>query len=406
MAVYYYTAGTGEGAALSGSLEAPTREDAVGHLRSRALFVTSVETGETTRGLLSSLRLRVARGARQRAVFFRSFATLVGAGVSIRRALETVLAECRDRVFAEAVRSIIADVDRGVALSAAASRHPQEFSRVALAIVRAGEEGGALDAALFQVAELEERSSALRKRLGAALAYPAVVAAAAAALVGFLLATTMPAFASMFEEMHVALPPATRALIAIGGALRQPASWALAGAFVALAVAALRYLRRSEGALALWFCRAELAVPALGAIRAKSEVARFSRTLGTLLQGGVEVIAALDAARDVMENLAYRRGSEGIADALHRGESLYEAMSRAALFDATFLQLVRAGEESGSLDAMLLRLAAYNEIDVGTSLAAIGSIVEPVLICILGAAIGTIVASVIVPLYSMIGSIR
>jgi type IV pilus assembly protein PilC len=400
VAVYYYTARTGDGAALSGSLDATTRDEAVGHLRARSLFVTSVETGETTRGLLSQMFLYAARGAHRRAAFFRSFATLVGAGVPLRRALETVLVECRDRVFAETVRSVIADVDRGVALSTAASRHPRDFSRVALAMMRAGEACGALDAALFQIAELEERASVLRKRLGAALAYPAVVTAAAATLIAFLLANTMPAFAAMFQQMHVELPPTTRALIAAGAILRMPAAWIAGAALAASLVAAVRYLRRREHALSFWFARAVLAIPVVGAVRSKSEVARFSRTLGTLLRGGVDVIAALESARDVMESLVYKRGSTGIAQALHRGDSLYEAMAGAELFDATFLQLVRAGEESGSLDAMLLRLAEYNEIDVETSLATIGSILEPALICILGGIIGTIVASVIVPLYS------
>jgi type IV pilus assembly protein PilC len=406
VAVYYYTARTGDGAALSGSLDAATRDEAVGHLRSRSLYVTSVETGETTRGMLVQTILYATRGAHRQAAFFRSFATLVGAGVPLRRALETVLVECRDRVFAETVRSVIADVDRGVALSTAAARHPREFTRVALAMMRSGEACGALDAALFQIAELEERASALRKRLGAALAYPAVVTAAAATLIAFLLANAMPAFASMFQQMHVDLPPATRALIAIGDVVRQPWAWIAVAIAGACAFGAIRHLRRSEHALSFWFARAALAVPVLGAIRSKSEVARFSRTLGTLLRAGVDVIAALESARDVMENVVYKRGSTGIADALHRGDSLYDALVAAGLFDATFLQLVRAGEESGSLDAMLLRLAEYNEIDVETSLATLGSILEPVLICILGGVIGTIVASVIVPLYSMIGSIR
>jgi type IV pilus assembly protein PilC len=400
MAVYYYTARSGDGASLSGSLDAPNRDEAVGHLRSRSLFVTSVETGETTRGMLSQLSLYAGRGGRKRAVFFRSFATLAGAGVSLRHALETVLVQCKDRVFAETIRSIVADVDRGVALSAAASRHPSEFSRVALAMMRAGEDCGALDAALFQIAELEERASALRKRLGSALAYPAVVTMAAGTLLAFLVANTMPAFAGMFEQMHVDLPPTTRFLIAAGVALRNPATWVTGGMLVAGAFALVRALYRSEHPMALWFGHIGLAIPVLGAIRSKSEVARFSRTLGSLLRGGVDVIAALEASRDVLESPVYRRGSGGIADGLRRGDSLYEALAGVELFDATFLQLIRAGEESGSLDAMLLRLAEYNEIDVETSLATIGSIVEPVLICVLGGVIGTIVASVIVPLYS------
>jgi type IV pilus assembly protein PilC len=406
MAVYYYTARTGDGAALSGSLDATTRDEALGHLRSRSLFVTSVETGETTRGLLAQFALLTRRGDRRRAAFFRSFATLVGAGVPLRQALNTVLVECRDRVFGETIRSVIADVDRGVALSTAASRHPREFSSVALAMIRAGEACGALDAALFQIAELEERANALRKRLGAALAYPAVVTVAAIGLIAFLLANTMPAFATMFEQMHVDLPPTTRALIGAGALLRSPSAWAAALAIAVGLAAAARHLRRGEHAPALLVARALLALPVLGPIVAKSEAARFSRTLGTLLRGGVDVIAALESARDVMGSPVYKRGSAGIAAALHRGDSLYEALSGTGLFDATFLQLVRAGEESGSLDAMLIRLAEYGEVDVETSLATIGSIVEPALICILGGIIGTIVASVIVPLYSMIGSIR
>jgi type IV pilus assembly protein PilC len=406
MAIYYYTARTGEGAALSGSLDAPSRDEAVGHLRSRSLFVTSVESGDTTRGMVAQIVMSASRSTYRRAAFFRSFATLAGAGVPLRRALETVLVACRDRAFAETIRSVMADVDRGVALSAAASRHPREFSRVAIAMIRAGEACGSLDAALFQIAELEERANALRKRIGAALAYPAVVTAAAVVLIAFLLANTMPAFATMFEQMHVDLPPATRALIAAGALCRMPVAWlAAAGAVLSLG-AAVRYLRRSERAPSVWFARAVLAIPVAGSIVSKSEVARFSRTLGTLLRGGVDVISALESARDVMGNLLYKRASTGVAGALHRGDSLYEALAGAALFDATFLQLVRAGEESGSLDSMLLRLAGYNEIDVETSLATLGSILEPALICILGGVIGTIVASVIVPLYSMIGSIR
>jgi len=139
---------------------------------------------------------------------------------------------------------------------------------------------------------------------------------------------------------------------------------------------------------------------------AKATVARFARTLGSLLHAGVDVVGALEASAAVVEGFVYRSGLRAINEALGRGETLVSPFEASGLFDATFLQLLRAGEESGTVDAMLLRLALYYELDVETALSALTTILEPLLICALGAAIGTIVASIIIPLYSMIGNIQ
>jgi type IV pilus assembly protein PilC len=403
--LFYYSARASDGAALSGALEAASRDQAVGHLRMRSLYVTSLEQAISARGVLASLGARVLRNDRSRAVFFRSFATLIGAGVSVRRSLETVIAQCRDARFAETLRSVAADVEAGAALSVAMERHPMDFSHIAIAMTRAGETAGALDAALLGIAGLEERSRAMRQRLSAALAYPGIVTVAAVALVLFLVGSTMPAFAAMFAQLHVELPPGTRALIALGELLHRPPTWVVLAASVGAIVSAYRTIDRSEGALAEAFHRGQLALPILGAIQAKSAVARFSRTLGTLLRAGVDVISAIDAARDVVGNPAYRHGLKYLTAALRRGDTLLQPLDACGLFDGTFLQLVRAGEESGTLDAMLLRLAEFYELDVETALTTLGSVIEPVLICVLGAAVGSIVASIIIPLYSMIGSI-
>jgi type IV pilus assembly protein PilC len=403
---FYYTARAADGRPLSGSIDADSRDLAVGHLRSRSLFITTLETTTTVRGLWTSFSLAARRNGGARGTFFRSFATLIGAGISVRRAVETLIAQCGDGTFAETLRSIGADVENGTALSHAMERHPRDFRRIAIALIRAGEIAGSLDDALRTVADLEEADRALRKRVAAALAYPSVVTVAAVGLVLFLVANTMPAFATMFAQLHVTLPLTTRLLIAAGQALQKPWAWIAMALLVVGFVAFTRLYRRSEARWAVAVDRALLATPIIGQILTKATTTRFAKTLGSMLGAGVDVIAALEASADVVDSLVYRKGLRSFVNALRRGDTLLSALESSALFDPTFLQLVRAGEEGGALDTMLIRLARHYELDVETSLTTLTSILEPVLICILGAAVGTIVASIIIPLYSMIGSIK
>jgi type IV pilus assembly protein PilC len=404
--IFVYAARHSNGTAVKGSIDAPSRDAALAHLRSRALYVTLLETAATARGALTSLTLSLGRNQNARTAFFRAFATMVGAGIAIKDALETATAQCGDRTLAEALRSVAADVEGGVALSAAMLGHPKEFSAIAVAIVKAGEVAGSLDESLRCIAELEERDRTLRRRIVAALAYPAVVAVAAAGLLTFLIAGTMPGFAAMFEQMHVALPPATRFLIALGGATH---SWLLWVAVVAAPIgvyAGFKRIASADDQWALAIDRIRLSLPIAGTVIGKSIVARFARTLGESLRAGVDAIVALEAAMGVVDSAVFRDGIGTVVKSLRAGETLSSALESTALFDGTFLQLARAGEQSGALDALMLRVAGYYEIDVEAALATFTSIVEPALICFLGAAIGTIVASVIVPLYSMIGNIR
>ncbi len=403
--VYYYAGRAADGRRLQGAIEAATREAAARHLRARDVFVTTLETAATLGGAWTFLRLS-ARSAGARPVFFRSFAALVSAGVPVRRALDTMMRQSGDGAFSETLASVAAEVDGGSPLSAALASHPRDFSAVAVAIVRAGEVAGSLDEALRALAELEERDRALRKRVAAALAYPTVVSVASIGLVLFLVANTMPAFAAMFSEMHVPLPAGTRLLMAAAGTLKNRGAWTLLGALVLLAMVALRRYKTSDEPWAIALDRIRLRVPVLGAIILKTTAARFARTLGSLLRSGVDIVGAIEAGTGVVEGFVHRHGLNGVVESLRRGNTLVASLEASELFDATFLQLLQAGEESGTVDDMLFRVARYYELDVETALASLTSILEPLLICALGAAIGTIVASIIIPLYSMIGNIQ
>jgi len=403
--LFAYTARNGEGRFVAGSLQAENRGQALAHLRTRSLFVTSLTQPGTAYGVVGSMLTAWPVSATARTVFFRAFATLIRAGVPIRRALDVVVESARDARLREALRSVSSDIESGSELSTAMARRPREFPRLFVAMIRAGELGGALDDILERIAALLERHSAIRKRVRSAMAYPLIVATAALALVLFLVGSTVPAFASMFTETHMTLPWTTRALIATGNALRQPIVWFALAAIPIAIVGLIRAARRFEG-VAMQIDGATLALPIFGAILRKAVIARFSRTLGALLRSGVPLLGALDAAQDVVENAVYARFTRQLGASLREGTPVVAALERSSLFDGLFRQLVRVGEETGTLDAMLLRIAEYYELDVESAIAALGSVLEPILIIGLGALVGLIVASILVPLYSMIGSIK
>ena len=399
--LFAYTARNAEGRFVTGSFEAESSDDALAHLRMRALFVTSISSAASIPGTLIAA-WPVSSAAR--VAFFRSFAVLIHAGVPIRRALDVIVSNTRDARLRESLQAVTSEIESGGQLSAAMAKRPGEFPRLFTAMVRAGEIGGALDQVLERLAALLERQDALRKRARSAMVYPLVVAVAAIALVLFLVESTLPAFAAMFAQLHVQLPWSTRALIAGGRMLRHPGFWLIAGAGLCAGGVLIRALRAIEGS-ALVLDRAVLALPAVGAIVRKATVARFARTLGTLLRCGVPLLTALEAARDVIDSALYSSCARELGAALREGTSVADALERSALFDALALQLVRVGEETGALDTMLLRVAEYCELDVETAVAALGSVVEPTLIVILGAVVGLIVASILIPLYQMVGSI-
>ena len=237
------------------------------------------------------------------------------------------------------------------------------------------------------------------------LAYPVVVGCAAIALILFLVGNIVPAFAGLFAEMHVALPLSTKILIAVGMMLRSPAAVGGLIAGVLFVLAGIRYASAHP-----WFARVldrmMLALPVTGPLTSKVIAARLSRTLGTLVRSGVGLLDALNACEDVVGSPLYAESVASVAAALREGHPMTVPLERAKLFDPIFLQLVRVGEETGTLDVMLLRIAEYFELDVESAVAALGSIVEPVLIIVLGTVVGTIVASVLIPLYSVIGGIK
>lgn len=403
-AVYRYTARTAAGELVRGSLEAPSVEAVLANLRTRALFVTGVEREHA---LSAGVGRRLGVGAPSRRAllaFFRAFATLIRAGVPIRRALSVTIERCRDAVLREALHAVLADVEHGSPLSDALARRPRVFAPLEVAMVRAGEAGGILDDVLERLAACSERDAELRKKLRTALAYPLVVIVAALGLVVFLLLRIVPMFAQMFASFHVALPASTRLLLAVAGALQTPAPWLAAAGAASVAVAAFVALRRvPRGALLL--DRIRLSIPVVGPLLHKAITARLARTLATLLRAGVELVAAIAVLRPVAGSAAYAAALDRVAVALREGDTLAAPLEASRLFDPLAVALVRVGEETGLVDEMLLSVAGYFEGDVEAAIATLGAVLEPALIGALGVVVGFIVLSVFLPLYSLIGAV-
>ena len=400
---FRYTARRYDGQAVSGVVHVDSRERAAAHLIGRALFVTSLARADEPRALLAALvsRMHADRGAR--VAFMRSMATLVSAGVPLRRALDIATEQCADAQFQEALRSIRADLDGGVPLWECVARR-RELPPIAAAVIRAGERAGALDEAFEHLATWTERERAVQNRLASALAYPVFVSVAAAAVLWLLIAQTAPAFAAMFAQMNVPLPASTRALLWAGHLAGSPRAWCAAAAVLSACVAAAFAAGRSRSVATAWR-RSELRVPVYGTLVRKRALSRLSRALSMLLKCGVEVLPALTICEDVVRHDAYRSALAEIRAGLGEGQPISDRLA-GGLFDAMFVNLVRVGEETGRLDVLLSRLAGFYEDDLDATIQALTNLVEPALILLLGTAVGAIAAAILVPFYSLVGSLR
>lgn len=400
-AVYYYSARSTEGAVVRGAVEAADEPAAIAMLRTRALFVTSLAREGSVAGA-AAIRGRAGRDAL--VAFFRAFATMIGAGLPMNRALQAGIAQTRDQNLAEALSAVHDDISAGTTLGDALARRPKDFTAFSIAMIRAGESAGLLDAALERLAESMEARRAFHKRLGAALVYPLFLTSAAVLLVVFLMTTIVPMFASLYSQLHVRLPWETAALLKVASVFAGCKGVLAAGAIGAVAVGAALQLRHGTAIRDAVSERA-LGIPVVGDILRKSALAQLARNLGILLRSGVDMLSALDIVSEVVQHPAYRRNLGEMRSSLAEGGSFCATAARSSLYDAMFVQMIGIGEESGALDSMLLRIAAYYDVDVEAAVTALNAMLEPVMMLALGILIALIVFAIFIPLYTLIGNI-
>lgn len=400
MPLYRYKAVTPTGEMQEGDLEGSAGSVVVDRLQSMGLIAISVEETATRATAKTGLRAFRKSGVSQEdvAVFTQEIATLLKAGLPLDRCLEILIGLSANEPVRQLMTQMREEVRGGVALSKAMEAHPQVFSRFYLNMIRAGEAGGALEVVLQRLNEFMERSRDLRDTVKSALIYPAILVGVAVLSVVVLLMWVVPQFSQMFEESGKALPMPTQIVIAAGDLFRNY-WWAMAA--VVFGVYSWFTRQMQVPASRYRWDKRLLGLPLVGDLVGKLEVARFSRTLGTLLGNGVSLLTALSIVKETLNNTVMSEGLSTVAIQLKEGKGLGRPLMDTGLFPKLAVHLVLVGEETGKLQEMLIRVADIYDREVHTTVKRMLSLMEPVLILGLGLVIGGIIMSILVAILSV-----
>lgn len=401
MPAFQYKAVSAGGEALEGEMEARGQDAVIERLQAMGYIPIRVEEaqegGETEAVSFSWLRSKRVSQA-EIGVFTREIATLLHAGLPLDRALEILVALSENDKIRRLLTQVQVDVRGGAPLSAAMEAQEGVFSRFYLNMVRAGEAGGALGPVLMRITEFMERAKALKETVASALIYPTILVIVAVVSVMMLLVFVVPQFSLMFQQSGKTLPVSTQIVIAAGDFVRRDWWMILLGGF-SVYVLMRQQLRNPDSRYRWdgWFLR----MPLVGDLVAKIEVARFARSLGTLLGNGVTLLNALFIIKETLNNSVMAEGLDGVATQLKEGLGLGKPMMETGLFPKLAVHMVMVGEETGQLEEMLLRVADVYDNEVQTAVKRMLSLMEPALILGLGLVIGAIIMSILVAILSV-----
>jgi general secretion pathway protein F len=397
MALYRYEAVTPSGDILRGELDAQDQAAVVAHLHERGQMPIRAEPAGVQ--LFTWKRRAAPRLSRnQLAVFTRELASLLHAGLALDRALQVILEVTEDPRARKLVAAIQEAVRGGAALSAALEAQASSFSRFYVSMIRAAEAAGTLDAGFARLAEHEERNKALRDSVVSALIYPGILVSVAAVSLLIILAYVVPQFTQLFADAGRALPLSTQIVIGVAALLRDY-WWLLAAGVAAAAFLARLQLAKPRGRY--WLDGILLGLPVVGELVKRIEMARFSRSLGTLLACGVALLAALSIVKEVLANRALAAALDPAAEALKAGGRLADALLAGAPLPRLGLQMIKVGEETGRLDEMLLKVAELYEREVTGATARLLAVLEPLLIVGLGIVIAAVILSLLQAIVSV-----
>ncbi len=334
----------------------------------------------------------------QLAVFSRQLSTLAGAGIPLLRALRTLANQRKPGLFRGLLEEMANDIETGSTFSEALAKHPEAFPALFPGMIRAGEAAGAMESVLQQVATLLEKRQSLKRKLIGALVYPAVVTCAALVIVTFVTVFIVPVFSKMFLEMDRQLPPLTVFLMLMSKLMRS--YWYAPPAAAVVLAATWRSLQRLD-AVRMFIDRLKLKLVLFGPLLVKMAVVRFARTLATLLAAGMPLLQALEITRDTSDNDIVARALGTVHDRVREGSDIAETFDQLGLFPRMVTDMIQVGEETGTLDIMLGKVAESYEEEVDMTVAGLTSLLEPVLLIGMGVMVGVIVIGLFLPLIKM-----
>lgn len=392
---FTYKARNWEGKIVQNEIEGDSKESCVAKLRERGFFVTQIAE---KKGEIQLFQRRIASA--EISVFARQFATMIGAGVPLVRCLSILSQQCENPRFRDIINRVRQDVEAGSNLSRALQNHPKVFSNLFINLVKAGEAGGILDEILNRLANYLESSEQLRQKVKGALTYPVVVMFIAVAVVVFLITFVLPSFEAIFKDMGDAkLPAPTRMLLALSAFMNQ--YFILIIIACAAAVVAIRKFFETEKGTRFLDTNM-LKIPAIGPMLKKVAVAKFTRTLGTLIASGVPILQALEVTADTAGNVVISDAINKTRVSIREGESISEPLKQSKVFPPMVVQMIAVGEETGELDAMLTKIADFYDNEVDTAVKGLTSIIEPIVIVFMGLVIGGIVMAIFMPMLELV----
>ena len=399
MPVYMCKARTPEGKPVSQELEGESKDACIQKLRNKGYYVSSILEKKTGSALSNLAFFERGVSSGEVCLFARQFATMIGAGVPLVRCLTILQVQAENPTFKKTITSIRSDVEGGAPFSKCLEKHPRIFSNLFVNLVKAGEVGGILDQILNRLADYLESSENLKSKVKGALTYPVVVFSIAALVVLALVMFVLPQFKEIFLGMRLKLPLATEMLLFVSDFM---VTWWFVVVPVILGVPFLLVNFFNTGVGARIFDTNILKVPAFGMLMRKVAVAKFTRTLGTLISSGVPILQALEVTAQTAGNLVIAEAVDKTRISIREGESIAEPLKDSNVFPPMVVQMIAVGEETGELDKMLGKIADFYDTEVDSTVKGLTSIIEPVVIVFMGVIIGGIVLAVFSPMMSML----
>ena len=419
MAVYTYKAMDRVGKEVTGNLEAETVALAVSQVRDLGYFPTrivekKVSKKEKAAGVAgapkkvakgSALQMQIKIpglagrvGGKQLTIFTRQLSTLIDAGLPLVRSINVLSNQQKTGTLRDVLISLAEEVEGGSSFSEALGKHPRVFSKLYVSMVRAGEAGGVLETVLSRLADFAEKQQSLRRKIKSAMIYPVFVIVAAVGIITFLVTFIIPTFAEMFSDLGATLPKLTLALIGLSEFLKT--KWYIVIGGIIFVLLSFKLLHRPQKSRYL-IHKTKLHLPVFGSLILRIITARFSRTLGTLITSGVPILQALLITRDTAGNDVIAKAVSTAHDSIREGENIAPALEMSHVFPVMITSMIDVGEETGSLDQMLNKIADTYDEEVDTAVAGMMSILEPMLIIFMGGAVALIVIALFLPLIEL-----
>lgn len=399
MPTYTYTARTRDGKKQGGTLTAETRQALNTMLQSRGLTAVTVQEAGAKKGGLGRRRLGGKVKTIELLVFTRQLSTIVSAGLPLLQGLDILSEQTDDANFSAVIQSIGQDVESGESFSTALTKYPRAFPELYVSMVRAGEAGGDLDGVLLQLADYLESTEELKRRIKSAMTYPIVAFSMILLIAAGLVIWVVPQFAEIFSSFGRQLPAPTRLLIATSDVLRSWKALIVVAVFVGIIIAIRLYAKTPVGRYNLDAMK--LRIPVFGTLLRKVAISRFARTLSTLTRSGVPILQALEIVERTAGNEVFAKAVRGAGDSVRSGETLADPLERCQQFPRMVTRMIAVGEKTGALEGMLMKIGDFYDSEVKAAVDSMTSLIEPILIMMMGLVVGSIVVALFMPILQL-----